>query len=197
MSTRKSPFYTVLGVVFGLIVLAGGAAKFYRGLSGLTSTGLNPKVKTLLEESDAAIAVANQQTSTVVPAFQQLLTDFDTLGVANFRAERREACATLTDQYTTINDQLQTASNKIKEAIKLGIDANTTAFLDARSKSYSLLVDVTKHNLDIIRTLLDESVVDTDAIVAKVQSIAENRALAEKAANEATAAADALLKRPS
>ena len=77
MSTRKSPLYTALAVVFGIIVLAGGAAKLYRGFSNLTSSGLDPKVGELLRESDAAIAEVNRETNAVVPAFQELLNDFD------------------------------------------------------------------------------------------------------------------------
>ena len=65
----------------------------------------------------------------------------------------------------------------------------------ARSKSYDLLIKVSKQNIDIIRATLDESVVDMDAIVGKVLSIAANRDADQKAADEATAAANAMIKR--
>ena len=42
MSARKSPLYTVFGMIVGLVVLAGGAAKFYRGISGLGEEQYRP-----------------------------------------------------------------------------------------------------------------------------------------------------------
>lgn len=195
MSTRKSPLYTALAVVFGIIVLAGGAAKLYRGFSNLTSSGLDPKVGELLRESDAAIAEVNRETNAVVPAFQELLNDFDKMELAAFRAEKRETCTKLSEQFAAVGERLQLASKTIIEATQLGTDADTTAFLMARSKSYDLLIKVSKQNIDIIRATLDESVVDMDAIVGKVLSIAANRDADQKAADEATAAANAMIKR--
>ena len=195
MSTRKSPLYTALAVVFGIIVLAGGAAKLYRGFSNLTSSGLDPKVGELLRESDAAIAEVNRETNAVVPAFQELLNDFDKMELAAFRAEKRETCTKLSEQFAAVGERLQLASKTIIEATQLGTDADTTAFLMARSRSYDLLIKVSKQNIDIIRATLDESVVDMDAIVGKVLSIAANRDADQKAADEATAAANAMIKR--
>lgn len=195
MSTRKSPLYTALAVVFGIIVLAGGAAKLYRGFSNLTSSGLDPKIGELLRESDAAIAEVNRETNAVVPAFQELLNDFDKMELAAFRAEKRETCTKLSEQFAAVGERLQLASKTIIEATQLGTDADTNAFLMARSRSYDLLVKVSKQNIDIIRATLDESVVDMDAIVGKVLSLAANRDADQKAADEATAAANAMIKR--
>jgi len=180
-----------MAVLFGLVVLAGGAAKLYRGYSDLKSSGLDPKMGELLKKSDASVAEANRTTSTAVPAFQELLNDFDTLGFAAFRSEKIEACAKLSEQFAAVSAHLQEASNSIVEATKQGTDEKTTAFLLARSRSYELLVKVNTKNIDIIRATLDESMVDMNTIVEKVMSIAESRDADQKKADEASTAASA------
>ena len=81
------------------------------------------------------------------------------------------------------------------EATKHGTNEKTTSFLLMRSKSHELLGKANTQNVDIIRAILDESVVDVDVIVQKVQSIAESRDANEKAANEAAEESTAILKR--
>lgn len=194
MSNRKSPLYTVIAVLFGIVAIAGGAAKMYRGIGSLSNAGQDPKVDELLKKSDASVAEANSQIMVVVPAFQGLLNDFDTLGLAAFRLEKRDACEKIVEQFSVANNHLQEASISIIEATKLGTDDKTTAFLIDKSRSYELLVKVNAQNIDIVRATLDESIVDMDAVVEKVMSIATSRDADQKAADEATAAANAILK---
>ncbi len=194
MTTRKSPLYSGITLLFGLVIMAGGAAKLYRSFSNLSSAQANPKVDKLLEASDAAVAEANQKLLEVSPAFQELLNDFDQMGVDAFRSEKRETCAKIAEQFAAANEHLQVASNSIAEAVKEGTTEKVTAFLMARSKSYQLLVKANTQNINIIQVIIDESMVDMDSIVEKVLSIAESRDADQKAANDATATADALLK---
>ena len=148
----------------------------------------------LLGEVDAEVGLSNQEANAAVPVFHQLLTDFDSLGVEKFRAERAEASDKLIQQYESICQRLGTGSSKAIEATKMVTDAKLIEFLKARAKSFDLLINANKHNAAIIRALLDPAVVDADAIVAKVEAEAESRTADEKAANEVTAASNALLQ---
>lgn len=195
MSLRKSPVYTVLAILFSLIVLAGGAAKLYRGISRLSSSGLDPQVGELLKKSDTAVDEANRQAGAAAIAFQELLGDFDRLGVVEFRQQKQETCAQIREQFEGVSTRLQEASTYLIEATQHGTNEKTTAFLKARAQSYELLMKVGSQNIEIIRTILDESMVDPNAIVQKVMSIAESRDANQKAATEATVAANAILNR--
>jgi len=194
MSNRKSPLYTVFAILFGIIAIVGGGAKMYRGFSNLSNSGQDPKVVELLTKSDASVAEANSQLAAVGPAFQNLLSDFDSMGLAAFRSEKKETCAQLIDQYSLANDHLQSASKSIVEATEFGTNTKTTAFLMDRSKSYDLLVKVNNHNIDIIRVTLDESIDDMDTVVEKVLSIAQSRDEDQEASDAAAVAADAVLQ---
>ena len=195
MSNQKSRFSTILAVVFGLVVFAGGAAKLYRGISTLSGSGQDPKVLELLTKSDASVADANAQIVVASPAFQALLNDFDNLGLAAFRREKKSECEKVIEQFSVASSHLQEASKSIVEATKIGTDEKTTAFLTDKSKSYDLLAKVNAQNIEIIRTTLDTSIEDMDAVVEKVMSIAKNRDADQQAADAATAAAELTLKK--
>jgi len=196
MSNQKSTLYTVITVVVGVVAIAGGVAKMYQGFGSLAlgSSTQDPQVDALLKKSDASVVEANTHLSVVGPAFQELLNDFDRLGLAAFRMEKLDACEKLSEQFSISSGHLTDASQSIIEATKLGTDKKITEFLLERSKSYDLLVKVNTQNIDIIRTLLDESIVDMEAVVEKVLSIAESRDENQKAADAATAAANAMLQ---
>lgn len=195
MASSKSPLYTALGFFFALIVLAGGAAKFYRGVSNMAKSGSDPKVRELLEKSDKAVDEANRQSNVVAPKFQELLAEFDRLGLAKFRAEKREACQEVIDQYKAIGDHLQEASKFMVEATQLGTEAKITDFLMARTKSYGLLIQAAQKNQEIVSATMDQSLAETDAVISKIGALAASRDADHQAANEAAAEADAILKK--
>ena len=195
MSTRKSPFYTAMGFLFSLVILVGGAAKLYRGVSGLSSTGGSDKVRELLTEGDAAVEIANREMVAVQSAFQTLFTDFDQLGVEAFRAGKREDCDKVIGQYESISNYLQLASSKIAEATKLDADAKVNEFLLPRSKSYDLLKKVCQQNIAMVQATLDTSLADADSVISKLEVIVASRDADQKAADDATNASDAVLKR--
>jgi hypothetical protein len=195
MASSKSPLYTALAFFFALIVLAGGAAKFYRGVSAMAKSSSDPKVRELLEKSDKAAEEANQQSNVVAPMFQELFTEFDRLGLTAFRAEKREACQKVIDHYKAISGHLQEASKSMIEATQLGTETKITDFLMARSKSYGLLIQAAQKNQEIVSAAMDESLADTDAVLNKIEALANSRDADHKAANEAAAEADAILKK--
>ena len=195
MSSSKSPLYSVLAILVSLVVLAGGAAKLYRGVSQLKEPGANAKVDELLAKSDSSAEEANRQSAVIASAFQELLGDFDKLGIQAFRSEKREACEKLSEQFAAVSEHLHESSRVLVEATKHGTNEKTTSFLLMRSKSHELLGKANTQNMEIIRAILDESTVDVDAIVQKVQSIAESRDANQKAANEAAEESNAILKR--
>ncbi len=195
MSTQKSPFYTAMAVLFGIVVLAGGAAKLYRGVSNLSGSGLAPKVGALLKKSDASVAQADQQSTAIAPAFQELLADFDKLGLDAFRSEKRDSCEKLIEQFAAVSEHLNEASKSLVDATKHGADKNTNEFLVARSRSYKLFVKANNQNIDILRVTLDESIVDRNVLVEKILSLAQSRDADQQAAKELAAESDAILKR--
>ncbi len=194
MSNSKSPLYSVLAILVSLVVLAGGAAKLYRGVGQLKESGANSKLDGLLAKSDSLAEEANRQSAAIAPAFQELLGDFDKLGVQTFRSEKREACAKLSEQFAAVSEQLHESSRVLVEATKHGTNEKTTNFLLKMSKSHEILGNASTQNMDIIRAILDESVVDVDVVVQKVQSIAESRDAKRKEASELAEDANAILK---
>ncbi len=102
-------------------------------------------------------------------------------------------CNHVIEDFNGASSQLQVATNAIGEALKLDGDSKVAEFLKTRATSYEKLVSVCQQNIEIIKATTDESTTDTDAIVAKVMSIAETRDALQKEADDATAAADALL----
>lgn len=193
MATGKSKLYSAFAILFSLIVLAGGAAKLFRGVNALAKNDSNPKIREILTESDAAIDKADQDAVSANSAFRDLLSDFDTMGPQVFRAEKGQACEKLCARYTAICDHLTRASNKAMEAVKIGVSDKLQGFLSEKSKSYDLLVKANTRNIDIIHALLDESMVDANTIVAKIKTIAESRDADKKASREADTKADAFI----
>jgi hypothetical protein len=196
MSTRKSPIYSILAVLFSLVILAGGAAKLYRGISGLSESGAAPKVRELLVKSDSSAEEANRQSAVVAPLFQDLLGEFDQMGLAAFRTEKRNECEKVSAQYVAVAAHLRDASKSILEATKHGTDAKTSEFLLARSESYECLIRANEKNIEIISVILDQSISDTDAVIEKVHSIATQRGEDEKASQVALATSNQVLKQP-
>ena len=194
MSTRRSPFYTALAILFSLIVLAGGAAKLYRGFNSMAQSGQSPAVRELLEKSDAAAAEANKKSEAASPAFDELLGDFDKLGITSFRAEKREACAKVTEQFNDVSKELEVASKSLIGASKQQTNEKLNKFILSRSKSYDLLVEANKKNVEIVSATLDESLIDANAVLVKIEAIAASRSAIQSEALQASAAADELLK---
>ncbi len=194
MTTKRSPIYTVLAVLFGVIMIAGGLAKAFRGFSQLTATDSTPAVRDLLVKSDAAAEEANRKSEAVSTAFDELLAEFDKLGVAKFRAEKSDACANVSEQFNAVTKELDLASNALKDASKLESNEKLKNFILTKSKSYDLLVEANKKNVDIVAATMDESLPDVNAVLAKIESLAASRATIQKESLDASTAADELIK---
>lgn len=190
--SKKSPVVSAISVVVGIVLLAGGAAKVYRGINTL-SGGSDPKVAELLKQNDTAIDEANKQLADALPRFQQLLNDFDSLGLVAFRNEKKEIGEQITQSLASATNNLKQAVQVISEALQLDDTKKIAEFLKLRSTSYEKLTSVCEQNIEIVRVMFDESLTDTDAIVAKVMEIATSRDENQKASDEAGAAADAML----
>ena len=117
------------------------------------------------------------------------------MGVAAFRLEKHEACAKLIEQFEAINEHFHEASTLLVDAAKIGTNEKLNAFLIARSKAYELMLKAKTQDMEIIRVTLDESIVDLSAVVEKIKSLAASRNAYVIAANEATDASDAIVKK--
>lgn len=191
---KRAPLMTAIIVIVAAIAIVGGGLKMFSGTQKITSSSSDPKVDLLLKESDAALDEANKQNQIAVPAFQQLLSDFDQLGVEGFRKEKRELSENLVVQFAKTAEQFQTAANKLDTAALLSADKKLNAFLVIKSKSYGLLGKVCDQDVEMIRVLLDDSLTDGAAITGKVLELAASRDATQKAADDATTEADAVMK---
>ncbi len=154
--SKKSPIVSAISILAGLVIFAGGAAKLYRGISNL-SGGTDPKVTELLKQSDAAVEEANKTLTHVQPEFEQLLTDFDTLGVAAFRTEKKDASSHVISDFQAAVEQLKNASQAIAEALVLDSQTKVAGFLKTRATSYDKLVLASEQNIAVVNALLDEA----------------------------------------
>ncbi|MDZ4849552.1 MAG: hypothetical protein SGI77_09670 [Pirellulaceae bacterium] len=189
-----APLMTTIIVIVAAIAIVSGGFKMFSGVQKIASSSSDPKVDLLLKDSDVALDEANKQNQIVVPAFQQLLNDFDQLGVESFRKEKREVSDNLVAQFAKTTGQFQMAAKKLDAAAILSVDKKLNAFIVIKSKSYGLLGNVCDQNAEIIRVLLDDSLVDSAAITEKVLKLAASRDATQKAANDATTEADVIMK---
>ncbi len=194
MSNKRSPIYTVLAVLFSVIVIGGGVAKLYRGYSQITQADPVRAVRELLEASDKAAAEANRKSEAVAPAFDEILGDFDRLGIEKFRAEKRDASTDVIDQFGLVSEQLERASTSLKYAGQIEPNEKMKSFIESRSKSYDLLVEANQKNIEIVRATMDPSLADVNAVLTKIESLVASRTAIQKESLDASAAADELLK---
>ncbi len=191
---KIAPLMTAIIVIVAAIAIVSGGFKMLSGIQKIASSSSDPKVDLLLKESDVALDEANKQNQTAIPAFQQLLNDFDSLGVEGFRKEKRELSTNLVAQFAKTTEQFQMAAKKLDAAAELSVDKKLNAFIVIKSKSYELLGKVCDQNAEMIQVLLDDSLADGAAITEKVLALAASRDATQKAANDATTEADAVMK---
>ncbi len=180
--------------MFSVIVIGGGVAKLYRGYSQITQADPVRAVRELLEASDKAAAEANRKSEAVAPAFDEILGDFDRLGIEKFRAEKRDASTDVIDQFGLVSEQLERASTSLKYAGQIEPNEKMKSFIESRSKSYDLLVEANQKNIEIVRATMDPSLADVNAVLTKIESLVASRTAIQKESLDASAAADELLK---
>lgn len=183
-----------LALVCSLIVVVGGVAKLYRSLTASSGSSIDPKVTQMLEESDAAVQEANRLKAEALSEFETLLADFDGMEVTSFRSEKQNASSELIKKFTMASDRLKLAAAKLNEAIKIGIDKKTDAYLAAQARADELIAQVVMRNVEIIQTLLDPANTDKQAITAQVLAIAAQREVTNESADEAAEEAASILK---
>ncbi|MFO1066511.1 MAG: hypothetical protein U0892_21845 [Pirellulales bacterium] len=194
MSGNKPLLFRGLALVCSLIVVVGGVARLYRGLTASGGATIEPKVTQILEESDAAVQEANRLKTEALSEFQTLLADFDGMEVATFRSEKQAASSELIAKFTMAGDRLKLAAAKLHEAIKIGVDKKTDSYLAAQARADELIAQVVMRNVEILQTLLDPANTDKQAITAQVLAIAAQREVTNKSADEAAEEATSILK---
>ncbi len=191
---KSAPLMTAIIVIVAAVAIVGGGFKMLSGIQQMSGSSSDPKVDLLLKESDIALDEANKQNQIVIPTFQQLLNDFEQLGIERFRKEKRELSENLVAEFAKTTDRFQVAAKKLDDAAILSVDKKLNAFVVIKSKSYGLLGKVCEQDAEMIRVLLDDSLTDGAAITGKVLELASSRDTTQKAANDATVEADAVMK---
>ncbi len=191
---KRSPLTAAIIVIVAAVAIVGGGLKMFGGIQKIASSSSDPKVDLLLKESDAALDEANKQNQLVVPAFQQMLNDFDQLGVEVFRKERSELSGNLITQFTNTAAQFQLAAKKLDAAAMISKNEQLNAFMTLKSKSYGLMGKVCNQNVEMIQVLLDASLTDAAVITGKVLELAASRDETQKTVIDTTTEADAIAK---
>ncbi len=191
---KRSSLTTAIIVIVAAVAIVSGGLKMFSGIQKVASSNSDPKVDLLLKESDDALDEANKQHQIVVPAFQQLLNDFDQLGVEGFRKEKSELSGNLITQFTNTAAQFQMAAKKLDAAAMISKNEQLIAFMTLKSKSYGLLGKVCDQNVEMIQVLLDASLTDDAAITGKVLELAASRDATQKTVIDTTTEADAIVK---
>lgn len=191
---KRSGATTALMAIGGIIAMVAGGLQMYRGVSEIRSAGEDPQLKQLADESDQALAKANQLAMDVNPRFQRLLDEFDSLGVDAFRKQKRDEAQKVSDEFGQAAEQFSLAAQKLDAAAGHNLkDAYKPIFAD-KSRVYTLSRQVCEKDQQIIGALLDDSLKQAPDVLAKIQPVVTERDAIQKQANEAAATADAKLK---
>jgi hypothetical protein len=191
---KRNPLITLVLLACGVIGIVAGIAQMQGGLRDMFGSGLDPAVEKLIADSDAALAHANEHITAVGTSFQALLNDVDAMGLEAFRRDKTAEAERIKSNFVEAADMLRQAQAKLEEAGRHKIDDKLKTFVIAKAKSYGLLADVCDQNTKIIDLVLDESIATSDQLVPQVLELAAKRDETQKAADAATAEADAIVK---
>jgi hypothetical protein len=194
---KRNPLITLVLLACGVIGIVAGIAQMRGGLRDIFGSGLNPEAEKLITDSDAALAHANEHITAVGTAFQALLNDVDALGLEAFRRDKTAEAERIKSNFVEAADLLREAKTKLDEASGHEIDEKLKSFVAAKAKSYGLLADVCDQNTKIVDLVLDKSIATSEELVPKVLELAAKRDESQKAADAATAEADAIVKKNS
>ena len=191
---KRNPLITLVLLACGVIGIVAGIAQMRGGLRDILGSGLEPQVEKLITDSDAALAHANEHITSVGPSFQTLLNDVDSLGLEAVRRDKTAEAERIKANFSEAAGLLREAKSKLDKAAEIKIDDKLKSFVVAKATSYGLLADVCDQNTKIIDMVLDKSIATSDELAPKVLELAANRDETQKAADVATAEADAIVK---
>ena len=184
-------------LIVAVIVAIGGALQMYKGVKAMRGASRG-ELSRLLTESDQALGEGQRLAKEATPAFQQLLSSVDTLGLETFRAQQKDAATKTNALLGSAVDQFRLAQSKIDEARKVNKLPKLTRFLELKSQSYDLIAQGLAINQDMIAMVLDESNTAMDALLPKLKEAASRRDTLEQQAqtvsNEATELGEKLQK---
>jgi hypothetical protein len=192
---KMNPVLRVFLIICGLIILAGGIAKIYKGWNEMRSASGDAQFKPLLEENDKAIAEANKLSQEAQPMFQTLLDDVDKLGLDHVRAKESDTALKIDDLFGKAAEQFRIAVKTSKEASRHHTDETMKSFLVKKGESYVLFAEARDDNREIIRLILNKSILKIDDLLPKLQEAAGRRDAAQKKAMDTDAEAEAMTKK--
>ena len=177
-------------LIVAVIVAISGALQMYKGVKAMRGASRG-ELSRLLTESDQALGEGQRLAKEATPAFQQLLSSVDSLGLEAFRAQQKETATKTNAVLGSAVEQFRLAHSKIEEARKVNKLPKLTRFLELKSQSYDLIAQGLAINQDMIAMVLDESVSALDVLLPKLKEAASRRDALEQHAqtvsNEATA----------
>lgn len=192
---KMNPFVRVLAIICGVIVIALGLVKMYRGIQEIRGAGGDPQFKPLLEETDKAVSAANKASQEAQPLFQQFLDDIDKSGLSTVRTQKKDAAQKLIDLFGEAVEQYQLAAQKSDEAARHSTIEKTKSFLTTKARAYGLLAQARTINRGIVRLVLDDPATKLEQLLPKLQEAAARRDTAQKSGVDLDAEAEATAKK--
>jgi hypothetical protein len=191
---KRNPLLTLVIVAAGLIAVVFGLMQMAGGLKQMFGSGLSAEVEQLVKESDAAIDSANKHWLASEPLLQEVADAVDAEPLDVVRADQRGASEEAMEHLAEAAKQFRLAATKLNEAMTHEMADKVKAYLSEKSHSYELRARVCEHNHEVLRVVMDESLVDKDEVVAKVLAIYEERDAIATQAAEIEEAAEAAVK---
>jgi hypothetical protein len=192
---KMNPFVRLLAIICGVIVIALGLVKMYRGIQEIRGAGGDPQFKPLLEETDKAVSAANKASQEAQPLFQQFLDDIDKSGLSTVRTQKKDAAQKLIDLFGEAVEQYQLAAQKSDEAARHSTIEKTKSFLTTKARAYGLLAQARTINRGIVRLVLDDPATKLEQLLPKLQEAAARRDTAQKSGVDLDAEAEATAKK--
>lgn len=189
----QKPLVKVLVGVAGLVLVVVGILKVVQGVNEIAGA-IDPaarKASELTGQANAAVEEGRKLAADAGPKYQKLLEDVDGLGLAEVRAQQKADIEAIATAFGLSGERFREAGRAFREAstLKAGEMARYLSLLAQANEKYAEAKDGVKQ---ITQLVLDESITDTDTLVARFEPIVAAITAANKAGDELAAEATKL-----
>jgi cytochrome c556 len=189
---KKSKLTSIVLLIVAVIALISGITKMKHGLSEMSGSELSAEIKVLMDASNNAVREANTHIQAAAPKFQTLLNALDASPLEQVRSQQSTDANEVAKDFKAASEQFVLAASKLDEALKFKTDDVHKNYFTLKSHEYRSRGNVFDKNAQIVGLVLDASIVDHDALVAKILEIAKARDVEQKSADDDAAEAEKL-----
>jgi hypothetical protein len=179
----------LLGII-GVVAMLGGVMQLRKGIAEIGQGMQGDKHQALLVSSDKSLEEGKKLLVEVAPQFQQLLDAVGKTGLETVRQERADLANQVAAQFAKVADSFRAAAKDLDDYRQQAGAGKLDAFLMDKAAAYRRLTEAVELNQQLAQLVLDKSLVDTNAFLAKVDPLLAEREAAEKAATELSTKAD-------